>query len=127
MTDTVQTNVISDGSVRKVVQFLNTSDGTGESTVVKLDASADTDATTYSIQEVEWSIQGFTALHVHFDAATDDEALYLGGGNGYRTFADAGGLRDPRSTTYTGDVTFTTVGGAAGSTYDVTLHVKKHL
>lgn len=131
MVDTVQTNVLNDGSRRKVVQLLNESDGTGESAVVKLDISGDTGPdgsvpSKYSIQEVEYDIQGFTAVKLYFDATTDDEALYLPAGSNLKSFVGVGGLHDPLSTGATGDVVLTTVGAASGATYDIILHVKKH-
>lgn len=125
MVDTVQTNTIHDGSRRTVRQFLNSSDGTGESAVVKMDASADT-ADKYSIQEVEYDIQGFTGVSIYFDATTDDEALYLPAGSGYKSFVASGGLHDPSSSGATGDIVFTTVDAASGATYDIILHLKKH-
>lgn len=126
MTDTVQTNTIFEGSRRKVAQFLNASDGTGESAVAKFDASNDSDADHYSIQEIEYDIQGFTGVKIYFDADADDEAIYLPAGSGFKTFVASGGLRDPKSTGYTGDIVFTTVGGSSTSTYDILVHVKKH-
>jgi hypothetical protein len=35
-----------------------------------------------------------------------------------------GGKTDPRTTGGTGDVLLTTNGGASGSTYDITLHIR---
>lgn len=131
MADTVQTNVIFDGSRRRIVQLLNSSDATGESAVVKVDVSALTgpDGTApskVSIQEVEYDIQGFSAVLLYFDATTDDEALYLPAGSGVKDFTNIGGLHDPQSTGTTGDIVLTTVGAAVGATYDIILHVKKH-
>jgi hypothetical protein len=125
MADAVQTNVITDGSKRKVIQILNYSDGTGEADVVKLDVSADDDADYYSIQEIQYDIGGFTGVTIKFDATTDDEGVYLPTGTGYKNFGSMGGLPDPKSTGWTGDILVSTVGAAADATYDILIHVKK--
>lgn len=128
MADTVNTNILVAGGKRRVVQLQNISDGTGESGVVKVDVSAllksDGTAPTYvSIEEVEWSIQGFTSVRLHFDADTDDEALILAAGNGFKNFKGSGGVVDPKSTGTTGDLKLTTAGAVSGATYDITLSV----
>lgn len=129
MADTVNTNVLFNGTRRRVVQLTNVSDGTGESDVVKVDVSAltgpDGSAPTYIvIEEITWSIQGFTSVRLEFDATTDDEAVVLGAGNGYMNFVNAGGLKDPKSTGTTGDLLLTTAGAVSGATYDITLVVR---
>ena len=72
MADTVDSRVIFDGTKRKTVRFTNVSDGTGETAVVKFDASADADADYYSIQEIQYDIGGFTGVEIFFDATADD-------------------------------------------------------
>ena len=129
MADTVNTNVLVTGGKRRVVQLQNISDGTGESGVVKVDVSAllksDGTAPTYvSIEEVEWSIQGFTSVRLHFDANTDDEGVLLAAGNGYKNFRAVGGVVDPKSTGTTGDIKLTTAGAVSGGTYDIVLSVR---
>ena len=129
MTDTVNTNVLFPGTRRRVIQLQNISDGTGESEVVKVDVSAltgpdGTSPTQVAIEEVEWSIQGFTSVRLFFDATTDDEALVLGAGNGYKNFQGAGGLQDPQSTGTTGDILLTTAGAVSGATYDIILSLR---
>ena len=134
MVDTVQTNVLFDGTRRKIVQLLNLCDGTGESAVVKLDISADSGGpaynggvpTKYGIEEVEYDIQGFTYVRIDFDATTDDEALFLPPGSGYKDFRSVGAIVDPQTTGYTGDVVLTTAGNVAGDTYDIILHLRKY-
>jgi len=125
MADSVQTNVIFDGTRRKTIQIQNYSDGTGESAVVKVDASADADADYYSIQEIQYDIGGFSNVVLYFDATTDDEAVTLPTGSGLKKFSRFGGLVDPKSTGYTGDILLTTNGAAANATYDIMIHLKK--
>lgn len=127
MADTVTSNVLHSSTRRHVVQLLNDSDGTGESAVVKVDVSSLLgDPDTVSIREVEYSIQGFSAVKLYFDATSDSPALYLGAGNGYKDFRLVGGLHDPKATGYTGDLVLTTEGAAAGASYDILLHVMLH-
>lgn len=125
MADSVQVDTINDGSKRKTIQILNFSDGTGETDVVKLDASADADADYYSIQEIQYDIGGFTGVIIKFDATTDDEGVLLPTGTGYKNFSSMGGKPDPKSTGWTGDILVSTVGAAADATYDIMIHVKK--
>lgn len=126
MADTVDSKVLFAGTRRRVVKLTNISDGTGESDVVKVDVSAligpDGSApTSVAIEEVQWSIQGFTSVRFEFDATTDDEALTLSAGNGFMNFRDVGGVVDPKSTGTTGDLLLTTAGAVSGATYDITL------
>jgi hypothetical protein len=129
MTDTVDSKVVFAGTRRRVVKLINISDGTGESDVVKVDVSAlvgpDGTAPTYiAIDEVQWSIQGFTSVRLEWDATTDDEALVLAAGNGYLNFTNVGGLVDPKSSGTTGDLLLTTAGAVSGATYDITLSLR---
>ena len=125
MADTVDSYVVFDGTKRKTVRFSNVSDGTGETAVVKFDASADADADYYSIQEIQYDIGGFTGVEIFFDATADDESVKLPTGSGFKNFGSFGGMVDPKSTGYTGDILFTTKGAAADATYDIVIHVKK--
>jgi hypothetical protein len=126
MADTVDTVVVHNGTRIYVQRLTNISDGTGESGVIKLDISAlmgpNGRAPTYTkLREVAWSIQGFTSVRLFWDHTTDDEIVVLGTGYGYMSFADVGGLVDPRSTGGTGDVLLTTAGATSGNTYTITL------
>ena len=126
MADAVTTNVIFEGDRHYLVQFSNESDGTGETTVAKVDASALTPAPDYlTIEEIEYQVQGFNYLTILFNATANDEAVVLSG-NGYIDYRDGGGLANPKSTGYNGDILFTTDGGADGSMYNVVMKLKKH-
>lgn len=125
MPDTVNTNVVFNGDRKYLVVLTNESDGTGESAVVKVDASSFTPAVDhFVIEEIEYSVQGFNHAKLSFDATTDKDAVILSG-SGYMDLRDGGGLADPRSTGYTGDILLTTDGGAAGSMYNIVLKVVK--
>ena len=130
MGDTVDTIVNTDGPRNYGATFRNTSDGTGESTVVKVDASSligpdeVTEVDYFSIKSVQYDIQGFSSVDIIFDAATDDIALSLSG-NGYLEFTQP--VTDPKSTTYTGDISFTTNNAINGASYTIDLNLKKHI
>ncbi len=131
MADTVQVSVIENGNRNYVVRLQNTSDGTGESAVVKADASAilgptgqaGTSVDRFSVKKITGNISGFTAVNLLFDATADDELATLGPGDINMVFDPP--MPDPKSTGYTGDIKLTTVGAAAGDTYDLTLHLIK--
>ena len=131
MTDAVDSNVLGDGLRNHIVRLQNTSDGTGESAVVKVDASTlvgpikNAAPSYFAIKNVQYDISGFTAVNLLFDATTDDAALTLSPGQGYMDFDDMGNFNDPQSTGTTGDIVLTTVGAAAAATYDITLHLIK--
>jgi len=125
MGDTVTTNVVYTGPTKHVVQLINTSDGTGESAVIKVDKSALTSTAgvapdNLALMEVQWNIHWFTAVDLLWDHTTDDEMLTLNG-NGYKDFREHGALYDPGTTGGTGDVLLTTVGAISGATYDIVL------
>lgn len=128
MADTVDSVVLFKSPDKYAIRLTNISDGTGESAVVKLDKSAIattlgiTEPDKFIVEELFWSIQGFASVRLHFDHTTDDELAVLSG-NGYRPYADFGGLVDPDGGGGTGDIILTTNGGLAGATYDIFLVV----
>jgi len=125
MTDTTNTNVIVNGGRNYVVQFTMESDGSdSESTPVKkIDISTLTGTkgaapATIMVDEIAYSVQGYNFVTVEFDADVSDEIAVLSG-DGVKVFP--GGLKDPQSTGYSGDIFIGTNGGASGSSYDITL------
>lgn len=130
MADSVDSLVVFSGKNKYVVRLTNISDGTGESGVVKVDKSAligpdgVNEPGKLVLEEVQWSIQGFSSVRLLWDHTTDDELAVLGSGNGFFNFKNAGGLVDPASTGGTGDILLTTAGAASGATYDITLVVR---
>ncbi len=128
MSDTVDTVTLFSGTLRHIIRILNDSDGTGESAVIKVDKSAlalgdGSEPSKLVIEEIEWSVQGFNFVKLLFDHTADDEAAVLSG-NGYKDYMGVGGLIDPASAGGTGDLLLTTDGGADGSSYDITLHLR---
>jgi hypothetical protein len=130
MVDTVNTTVIFESDNKYVVQLSNISDGTGETDVVKVDVSTLTGPDgvnapdTVSIDEITWDTSGMSYVLLEWDATANDEAIVLQGSNA-TDFRFAGGLRNPKSTGYTGDLLLSTVGAAAAGTYNIVIVLKK--
>lgn len=135
MADAVTSTIVDSAEVM-MVHLTNISDGTGESAVTKVDKSSYTakdgaEPASLDILAARWNVQGFTSVRILWDAATDDVAMVLTG-SGYDDFEKGPkgtlmpkGLADPRSGTHVGDIKLTTNGGASGSTYDITLWLRK--
>lgn len=128
MADTVDTKVQLNGKRKYVVRLACVSDGTGETDAVKVDISTLTDLnnavpTCFAIEEVQWSVQGFTSVMLEFDATVDDEGIIMGTGQGYRCYDPP--LLDPRSSGFTGDIVLTSNGAVSGATYDIELTLIK--
>ena len=126
MADTVDSKVIWDGKRRKVLHLTNVCDGTGESAVIKADISTYTGPngnapTRVTIEEIVYSIAGFTSVRLFWDHTTDDEIAVLGTGFGVIPWTAAGGSVDPATAGGTGDILLTTAGNTAGSTYDISI------
>lgn len=129
MADVVDSIVLESTIQRYIVRLTNVSDATGESAVVKVDkstlvASNGLEPQDLVIDEIEWSIQGFTSVRLFWHHTANDEAVVLGTGSGFRTFWPSGGLKDPRSAGGTGDILLTTAGAASGATYDIVLNCR---
>lgn len=125
MADTVDSKVIHSGR-RYCLHMVSLSDGTGESGVAKIDISTLTDpdgkvCTKFSVDRIEYNIQGFTAVRLFWDHTTDDELAILPAGSGVLDWSVGGGKADPGSSGGTGDILLTTEGEAAGATYDITI------
>ena len=136
MADTVTSQTIVDTPHKLVMKFTNTSDGTGESTVNKVDVSGftagqrvdTTDPTTCSEVTIDkiWVRTSGLAVNVLWDATSDVQAIYLGdGGPEHWDFTSFGGLRNNAGSGKTGDIQFTTVGHANTETYWIILEMTK--
>jgi hypothetical protein len=125
MADTVTSNVLSQDGGRYVVLLTASSDGTGESNVAKVDLSAITDSSgrtpiAADIEFIEYDIQGYTSIRLHWDHTTDDTALQISGA-GEMDFTPWGMHKDPRTAGGTGDLLLTTTGHSSGDTYTILL------
>jgi len=126
MADAVTTTVLVDNSREYVALFTNTSVSTGESAVTKIDVSALSPAATkVAIEKIHYSTFGM-AVNILWDATTDVLAWRcLADQTGTFDFTRFGGLPNPCTAGYTGDVQFTTVGHTAGDTYAIVLECRK--
>ena len=130
MADAVDTLTVFAGKKRQVYRFTNVCDGIGESAVVKIDKSTlvntqGLEPAKIIIEEIQWSIQGFTSVRLLWDHTTDDEIVVLGTGQGAMlTMPEFQGLVDPASAGGTGDVLLTTAGNFSGSTYNILVCIR---
>jgi len=129
MADTVTSEYIYDGERRKIIHLTNSSDGTGESAVAKVDLSAITfdhgvTPTGSAVDGIEYNIQGFTSVSLDWDHTANDEIAILPTGSGFIDWNALGGKADPRSAGGTGDILLTTAGAVSGATYDITIYLR---
>lgn len=144
MADVVKVSTLLDGPRHLVVNMIDTSDGTGESDVTKVDLDATSHTSTkaagsahipqgkstlasLSIMEVWYSIQGFEGVELKWDHTANSTSVVLPAGDGYIDYRDVGGLHDDGSGG-TGDILLSTVSqgaGAANDTYTLKVVFKK--
>jgi len=128
MADAVSTLKLITGPGKAVWKFMNTSDGTGESAVTKVDLSTLTN--TYGnnpksvvIEKIVYDIKG---MQVKIAAAgTTSINLALLSNFGTMNYCEANGLNSVNTGSNAGNITFTVASGATtGSTYDITLFMR---
>ena len=137
MADAVTSQTIIDTDKRAVIKLTNISDGTGESSVKKVDVS-DLNAnvkgescTRVTIDQVWYDIGGLRAA-LEFDATSNVVGLVLGGsaaaGNvsGYMDFRSFGGIKNTLASGYDGDIDLTTHGHTNHDHYTIILEVSKN-
>jgi hypothetical protein len=133
MADAVTVTEMNDGVRNAVFYCTNTSDGTGESAVTKIDVSglaakpdgSGTACTGVRLEKITFSTVGM-GLKILWDATTDVIAVELPANySDTLDFTDIGGLPNYSGTGKTGDVQFTTVGHGSGETYTVVLQCIK--
>ena len=125
MADTVTTQTIADTSgIKFVVKMTNVSDGTGETNVVKVDASALTFMTEdgeRKISKIFWSVNtqsGKSAVELIWDGATNATAVSMSGQGFWDLRADGNEIVN-NATTPTGDVLLSTKNFANGDNYTI--------
>ncbi len=132
MADAVATQTIQDGAKTAIFRFTNVSDGTGESAVVKIDASSLSSdpmtgaaCTGCTIQKIYYSTIGM-GVKIFFDASTDVLAWQLNADwSDTLDFSDFTGIPNNSGSGKTGDIMFTTVGAANTETYNIILDMTK--
>jgi len=135
MADAVTSQTIVDTSGTKtVMKFTNISDGSGETLVTKMDASALTFMTedaTKSIAKIWWSINttnGKSGVELLW-AGTTNSTIGFFSGSGYHDYFTSGNSI-PNNATLTfntspaGDVLFSTKGFVAGDNYTIIIEVR---
>ena len=132
MADTVTSQTIQDGQRVAVLKFTNESDGTGESSVKKVDVSALSSnnegkaCTVVSIARIHWFCRGM-GVNLEFDATTN--VLLTGlpadstGDEYYDLFT---GIPNNAGSGVTGDIDLTTIGHSSGDTYSIILVLNKN-
>ena len=135
MADAVTSQTIIATDKRAVIKLTNISDGTGESSVKKVDVSAlNTNAqgetcTRVTIDQVWYDVGGLRAA-LEFDATSNVVGLVLGGsaaaGNvsGHWDYRSFGGIKNNASSP-DGDLDFTTSGHTNLDHYTVILEMRK--
>ena len=125
MVDTVTTRIVANGARNLVVRYTNFSDATGESAVVKFDATSTSNGylgvapgTNVKVQYITWSVTGVAAVRIRWQATSDEDA-FIASYNNAIDFTPYGGLKPPAIAGITGSLKFTTQGFAAGSAYDI--------
>jgi len=132
MADAVTSTTIQDGNRIAVIQLTNTSDGTGESAVTKVDVSAlaantanGQACTGVKLGRIVYSTFGMS-VKLLWDATTDTICWDLNAD--YTTdedFTDFGGIRNTAGSGKTGDIMLTTTGHTNGDSYVIVLTLYK--
>lgn len=126
MADTVSTQTIANGPRNLIIKITNESDGTGESGVVKVDATSATFGAPgihLKIARIVFAVNS-GAVRLQWDASSATDAVILAG-FGTLDYSFFGGLPNPNNAGATGKIKLTTVGFALNSSYDITLEMIK--
>lgn len=134
MADRVDTLDVFKGGDLIGRRILCVSDGTGETNVVKVQKSTLTNSngivpTKLAIEQLWWSISGFTSVELDWDHTTPDEIAILATGNGAQLYGrtlgvDLGSLWDPASAGGTGNIILTSKGASASATYNIYMLIR---
>ena len=136
MADAVTSQTLADGDKIAVVKFTNLSDGSGESSVKKVDVSAlaaNSAGATPALASIEqiWYDIGGMRVALEWNATTNVVAAVLGGsaaaGNvsGHMDFRSFGGIKNTEASGVDGDIDLTTSGHTNLDHYTVVLQLRK--
>jgi hypothetical protein len=137
MADAVTSQTLADGDKIAVIKLTNISDGTGESSVKKIDVSAlaansaGAACAHATINQIWYDIGGMRVA-LEWNATSNVVAAVLGGsaaaGNvsGYMDFRSFGGLKNTLASGYDGDIDLTTHGHTNHDHYTIVLEVSKN-
>ena len=132
MADAVASQTLMDGERVAIMKFTNTSDGTGETNVVKVNpASLNPSAAGGACDRVTITkITGLThgmEVQMKWKATTPVVIETIPQNNAYQQdFSAIGGLTNNAGTGVDGAITFTTLDASSGDTYTVVLEMVKH-
>mgnify|MGYP001395533101 FL=1 len=137
MADAVTSQTLADGDKIAVIKLTNISDGTGESSVKKIDVSAlaansaGAACAHATINQIWYDIGGMRVA-LEWNATSNVVAAVLGGsaaaGNvsGYMDFRSFGGIKNTLASGYDGDIDLTTHGHTNHDHYTIVLEVAKN-
>jgi len=136
MADAVTSQTLSDGYRIAVMKFTNISDGTGESSVAKVDVSAlaaSNAGLTPALVTIEqiWYDVGGMRVALEWNATTNVVAAVVGGSaaagpdSGHMDFRSFGGIKNTLASGYNGDIDLTTHGHTNHDHYTVVLQLRK--
>lgn len=115
MANSLVTQTLVDGDKNVVVLCLGTLDTSNLASTLVIDVSALAPAATdLLIEKLSWSVSSGLQLLLWWDATTDDLA-FAAHDAADAEFCRFGGLKNPRSTGWTGDLNLTTLGYSAGT------------
>jgi hypothetical protein len=130
MADTITSQTINNGPRNLVMLFTNESDATGESAVVKVDATSATFANRgvapglhLKVGRISFAVNS-GAVRLQWDATSSTDFAILSG-TGTFDYSYFGGLPNPANAGATGKIKFTTVGFIAGSSYVIEMEMIK--
>ncbi len=136
MADAVTSQTIVDTDKRAIIKLTNLSDGSGESSVQKVDVSglnANAKGETCSRVTIDqiWYDVGGMRVSLEWNASTNVVAMVLGGsaaaGNvhGHMDFRSFGGIKNNAGSGITGDLDLTTLHHTNNDAYTIILELKK--
>ena len=131
MADVVSSRKLHDAERNVVYQFTNRSDGSGEAAVKKVDVSAlnpnsnGQACSQVRIMQIWFSTVGMS-VELLWDATTDDLAWAMQENlvDSF-DFRNVGGLKNPESSGFSGDLILTTIGHTNTDTYNITIAMRK--
>tara|TARA_R100000005_G_C4979589_1_gene189741 strand:+ start:36 stop:440 length:405 start_codon:yes stop_codon:yes gene_type:complete len=131
MADAVTSTTLLDSDRFAIIQLTNTSDGTGESAVKKVDVSAlqansqGEACTGVRLAKIVYSTFGMS-VKLLWDATTDTICWDLNENyTDSEDFTEFGGIRNTSGTGKTGDIMLTTTGHTSGDSYVIVLTLYK--
>ena len=115
------------GGTRRQVIRLQSDAGVAEAAVKKVDVSTltlddGTAPSTVRIMNIEWDIIGFEGVQLLWDATANVPIKTLST-QGSESSEKFGGIVNPKTSGYTGDILLTTLGETSGDTYDIRLEI----